>query len=337
MTIVSLSSSYLTAEAKINAISTIVLLDTGSGLTIINARYWSILSNPSSSFLPYDGADIHGADGNSIHPIARVTIQVAIAGVSCEHPAILAQTFEHCILLGNDFMKVIGLVLDIQANTMWLRHRPHLKYAISSDLSHAGQVNIPLLSTESRTIPQFHLAFIQVQTPPHLTSQPWDASVVSATRHVLAANALVRIVDRCCLIQIANCSSKSRMIHQGQSLAIADFYDLDSISLSTFPPSLLLAIAPSRSNTSLTPAIEHSTITDSVSPIASLSTTHQLFSHSIVLDNSSDNLSSELTHSSSSLFSIAPSFLEIHSTVSSIFPHRSSLPVVLPISERCHY
>ncbi|CAF1632214.1 unnamed protein product, partial [Adineta steineri] len=242
------SASYLIAEAKINDISCRVLLDTGSGLTIISSRYWSLIGDPFLSSEPYQGPDIHGPDGSSIFPVGLVEITITIAGVIVQHKAVLAQNFEHLILLGNDFMKLIGLVLDIQANKMWLRSRPALTYTISSDLSHASRMEIPLLSTQTYTIPSFHFAFIQVKTPSAISSDLWEASVTGVRRHVIAANSLVRIKNKCCLIQVANLSSKSQVIYPGERLAIADLYQgndvvnadahiLSTTSLSTTSPS----------------------------------------------------------------------------------------------------
>ncbi|CAF1632204.1 unnamed protein product, partial [Adineta steineri] len=222
------SASYLIAEAKINDISCRVLLDTGSE--------------------SYHGPGIHGPDGSSIFPVGLVEITITIAGVIVQHKAVLAQNFEHLILFGNDFMKLIGLVLDIQANKMWLRSQPDLTYTISSDLSNASRMEIPLLSTQTYTIPSFHFAFIQVKTPSTISSDIWEASVTGVRRHVIAANSLVRIKNQCCLIQVANLSSKSQVIYPGERLAIADLYEgndvinadthiLSTTSLSTTSPS----------------------------------------------------------------------------------------------------
>jgi len=126
--IISPCTSYLIAEAQVNGISGVVLLDTGSGLTIISSRHWSIIGAKSAPPAVYDGPDIHGPEGSSIRPVGLVNITITIAGVVVQHQVILAQNFEHLILLGNDFMKIIGLVLDIQANKMWLRSRPDITY-----------------------------------------------------------------------------------------------------------------------------------------------------------------------------------------------------------------
>ena len=143
-------------------------------------------------------------------------------------------------------MKVIGLVLDIQANKMWLRSTPDITYAISSDLTNAGRIDIPLLSTQLRTIPPFHFAFVQVKTPDFISSKTWEASVTGVRRHVVAANSLVRINDNCCFIQVANCSSKGQVIYPGENLAVADLYDDNDINdVTHMQPSTSLTTSPS--------------------------------------------------------------------------------------------
>ncbi|CAF4881812.1 unnamed protein product, partial [Rotaria socialis] len=198
------SASYLIAEAKINGIRGVVLLDTGSGRTTISSQHWSIIGDKSIRPTPYIGPDIKGPEKAS-----------------------LAKRFTHFILIGNDFMKTNGLVLDIQANKMWIRSMPDLKYDISSDIINAGHIDIPLISTQRRSIPPYHVASIQVKTPPSVLSDAWEASVSGIRRHVIDANSLVRIKNQGCLIQVINCSSKSQVIYPGQYLAIADLYDDD--------------------------------------------------------------------------------------------------------------
>ncbi|CAF1454211.1 unnamed protein product [Rotaria magnacalcarata] len=98
---------------------------------------------------------------------------------------------------------------------------PDLKYDISFDIINAGRIDILLISTQRRSIPPYHVALIQVKTPPSVSS------VSGIRRHVTAANSLVRIKNQYCLIQVINCSSKSEVIYPGQYLAIADLYDDD--------------------------------------------------------------------------------------------------------------
>ncbi|CAF5153252.1 unnamed protein product, partial [Rotaria socialis] len=56
------------------------------------------------------------------------------------------------------------------------RTKPNLQYDISSDLSNAGRLDVPLLSTQLRTIPPYYMAFIQVKTPSSISSVTWEAS-----------------------------------------------------------------------------------------------------------------------------------------------------------------
>ena len=231
-------SCYLTAEATINNIPGIVLLDTGSGVTIISSRHWSVIGSPDS-VRPYQGPIIQGPDGSSIGPVGHVLVDVTMAGVTIQQPAILADAFHHLVLLGMDYMKTIGLVLDLQANKMWLRAQPHTSYPISSDLTQAGRLDVPVVSTENRSIAPYHMAFIQVHVPRCITSSSWDASISGKSSCVATANSLIRFVDRQSFVQVANCSSRPQYVHIGQRLALADLYfdfsDVTSPSSSSSP------------------------------------------------------------------------------------------------------
>ncbi|CAF5144408.1 unnamed protein product, partial [Rotaria magnacalcarata] len=147
---------YLTAAAKVNNIPGIVLLDTGSGVTIISSNHWRIIGT-NSPITSYDGPEIQGPEGSSIGPEGRVFVQITLAGITIRHPAVLAKNFDHLILLGNDYMKSIGLVLDLQDNKMWLRTDPDRQYSISSDLTQAGRIDVPVMSTEHRVIAPYHI------------------------------------------------------------------------------------------------------------------------------------------------------------------------------------
>ena len=111
------SACYLTAVAEINGIEGIVLLDTGSGISIISALHWKIIGNQQLMTV-YDGPQILGPDGSSIEPEGMVTLQISMIGVTVQQRAVVAHKFHHLLLLGNDYMKSIGLVLDIQGKKM---------------------------------------------------------------------------------------------------------------------------------------------------------------------------------------------------------------------------
>ncbi|CAF3331006.1 unnamed protein product [Rotaria socialis] len=214
---------YLTAAAKVNNIPGIVLLDTGSGVTIISSNHWRIIGT-NSPITSYDGPEIQGPEGSSIGPEGRVFVQITLAGITIRHPAVLAKNFDHLILLGNDYMKSIGLVLDLQDNKMWLRTDPDRQYSISSDLTQAGRIDVPVMSTEHRVIAPYHIAYIQVSTPTFLSSNTWDASITGHRPHIATANSLIRFTDRKSFVQIVNYSARQQNLYAGQHVAVADAY-----------------------------------------------------------------------------------------------------------------
>ncbi|CAM4879325.1 unnamed protein product [Rotaria socialis] len=160
---------YLTAEAKVNDVSGIVLLDTGSGVTIISSKHWKIIGPDGSSI---------GAEG------------------------------------------LVSNVASLISRTI----------SISSDLTHAGRIDAPVISTEKHTIAPYHIAYIQVKVPSSVASHTWDASITGHRSHIATANSLIRFTDRKSVAQTANCSSRQQLVYRGQHIALGDLYLDDLIS-----------------------------------------------------------------------------------------------------------
>ena len=167
---------------------------------------------------------------SSIGPEGNIFVQITMAYITITHPAIIAKYFYHLIPLGNDYMKSIGLVLDLQEGKMWLRDHPEQSYPVSSDLTNAGRIDVPVKSIERRIIAPYHIAYIQVNVSPSLKFNSWDASITRHRSDITTANSLTRFIDRKSFVQIANCSPRRQHLYCGQQVALADLYydDIDS-------------------------------------------------------------------------------------------------------------
>ncbi|CAF3343626.1 unnamed protein product [Rotaria socialis] len=102
--------------------------------------------------------------------------------------------------------------------------------SISSDLTHAGRIDAPVISTEKHTIAPYHIAYIQVKVPSSVASHTWDASITGHRSHIATANSLIRFTDRKSVAQTANCSSRQQLVYRGQHIALGDLYLDDLIS-----------------------------------------------------------------------------------------------------------
>ncbi|CAF5108412.1 unnamed protein product, partial [Rotaria sp. Silwood1] len=107
---------------------------------------------------------------------------------------------------------------------MWLRQHPERSYSISSDLTQAGRIDVPVISTERRIIASYHIAYIQVNVPSSLLSHSWDASITGHRSNIATANSLIRFTDRKYFVQIANCTARQQHVNSGESVALADPY-----------------------------------------------------------------------------------------------------------------
>ena len=75
------SACYLTVVAEINEVGGIVLLDTGSDISIISASHWKIIGNQKPVTV-YDGPQILGPGDSSIEPRGWVALQITMVGVT---------------------------------------------------------------------------------------------------------------------------------------------------------------------------------------------------------------------------------------------------------------
>ncbi|CAF3603631.1 unnamed protein product [Rotaria socialis] len=204
---------YLTAEVKVNDVSGIVLLDTGSGVTIISSKHWKIIG--TYDFIGvYNGPDIQGPDGSSI---------------------------------GAE-----GLVSNVASSIS-------RTISISSDLTHAGRIDAPVISTEKHTIAPYHIAYIQVKVPSSVASHTWDASITGHRSHIATANSLIRFTDRKSFAQTANCSSRQQLVYRGQHIPLGDLY-LDDLISNIAIHSLVSSLPISSSSTTWESPILLSTI-----------------------------------------------------------------------------
>lgn len=149
-------------------------------------------------------------------------MKITIAGFTREHSAILAKKFHHLVLLDNDFMKSIGLVLELPGNHMCLRDSSERTYSISCDLTQPVRIDVTVISNELRTIVPYYVAHIRITTLPSLSMSTRDASITGHCRHIATANSLVPLHRRKCFVHGANCSRRQKHVYCGQYVALVD-------------------------------------------------------------------------------------------------------------------
>ena len=86
----------------------------------------------------------HGAMSSFIVPEGEVLAPITTADVTTESSIILAKKFRHFVLEGNDYLKPIDLLLDLEAKRVWIHRKRACIYSICSDLTEVGPIDVPV-------------------------------------------------------------------------------------------------------------------------------------------------------------------------------------------------
>jgi hypothetical protein len=105
---------------------------------------------------------------------------------------------------------------------------PARTYSISSDLTHASRIEVPVVCYERRIIAPHQTPFLQVNIPQFLSPHSRDAPITSLHSRVAPAYSLVRFNNRKYCVQVVNCSPRQKKVGNGRLLARADLYAGDT-------------------------------------------------------------------------------------------------------------
>jgi len=109
------NNNLLFLKVKANEIDVISLVDTGSEVSIIDYRLSLRLA---CDIFPYDGPQLKAVNGSSVRVLGRTFIDVRVPEKLCNRRIcpIVVKNFDFDLLLGNDFNKNAGLVIDCSKN-----------------------------------------------------------------------------------------------------------------------------------------------------------------------------------------------------------------------------
>jgi hypothetical protein len=109
------NNNLLFLKVKANEIDVISLVDTGSEVSIIDYRLSLRLA---CDIFPYDGPQLKAVNGSSVRALGRTFIDVRVPEKLCNRKIcpIVVKNFDFDLLLGNDFNKNAGLVIDCSKN-----------------------------------------------------------------------------------------------------------------------------------------------------------------------------------------------------------------------------
>jgi len=127
-------------NGKVNGVPTLLLVDTGSAVTIIHHRLWE--QGRASTLQKVDGGPIVAANGQSLSILGQVKSHILLAGGEFIHDVLVADVSQDC-LLGADFLTAHGLI----------HHRLQLSHAVQGGpVSTSGHIT----QSNMRSVPGVH-------------------------------------------------------------------------------------------------------------------------------------------------------------------------------------
>ena len=106
-------SSLLTVKGSIGGHEINMLVDTGSGVTLIREDVWKQIHAKTLGTLQPVLRSVVTASGEKLKLLGETNVKVTIGGVSGYHLVLVAQQLTQECLLGTDFLSQYGCVVDL--------------------------------------------------------------------------------------------------------------------------------------------------------------------------------------------------------------------------------
>ena len=111
-------SSLLTVKGSIGGHETNMLVDTGSGVTLIREDVWKQIHAKTLGTLQPVLRSVVTASGEKLKLLGETNVKVSIGGVSGYHLVLVAQQLTQECLLGTDFLSQYGCVVDLRRHVI---------------------------------------------------------------------------------------------------------------------------------------------------------------------------------------------------------------------------
>lgn len=103
-------------NGKVNGVPTLLLVDTGSAVTIIHRRLWE--QGQASTLQKVDGGPIVAANGQSLFILGQVKSHLLLAGGEFIYDVLVADDVSQDCLLSADFLTAHGFIIDFNSRML---------------------------------------------------------------------------------------------------------------------------------------------------------------------------------------------------------------------------
>lgn len=194
------------------------LVDTGADVTVVRRDVWDECSG--GTLEPWEGAvQLRNASGKPLQVCGTGKAQITLGGKLFLHPVVIVDGLAMEALLGLDFIKSVGCILDIPQRKLIIKHRKDMVVPMeSSGCGNGGAVaNVTIQNTVQ--IPPGHEVELMGCVIGKLRQGPWlmEASTC-LNKPIHVANGIVTPCNGCVQVRVVNPSKEDVTLVSGDML-----------------------------------------------------------------------------------------------------------------------
>ena len=117
------------------------MVDTGSSYTLLTEEVWHTVKADHAALTPWTGSPLYLADGGGRWPLGWQEMTLTVQGHPCTLPVVVlsSEALACPVVLGLDFMCIIGLQIDMGSRQYWFNANKARKYSFEKDMGNPAR------------------------------------------------------------------------------------------------------------------------------------------------------------------------------------------------------
>ena len=155
------TNSTVTVVGKIKDQVTTMLVDTGSAVTVVRADLWESITGGHPIELKPPEQPVVVADGKPLEQLGQASVLIQVGGVCTQQNVLVVQKLTQECLLGADFLKHHGCVIDLQRRHLLAGGEAVPLQSLNQTPETLSVCHVRIM--ETAVIPEQHEVQVQVQ------------------------------------------------------------------------------------------------------------------------------------------------------------------------------
>ena len=219
-------SSALIVNGCISGRKTPMLVDTGSGVTLVGEKVWKELGSSPNGSAPLEepARAVVVANGETLDVVGQVELLIELGGLAKKHMVLVARQLTHDCLLGADFLCQHNCIIDLQHRVLLAGDQTVTMCA--SDSNNGGDIQLCFVSLlETTVIPASCLIRLPVTVHRGDTTVSCDVimeplSKFNDQHSLLVAHSLTKANSDHTIVEILNLNSGPVTVHKNEKVGV---------------------------------------------------------------------------------------------------------------------